>query len=382
MKRVAWLLLIAPLLGAMSIVASSDAGFTAAELAVIKSLGPWPPQAKADPSNRLSQQADAIAFGKRLFMDPRLSKSGAMSCATCHQAVAHFADGAPRPAGLDRNTIALANLGQHRWFGWDGRSDTLWGQSIHPMVAANEMGLSADELKQRVIDNVDLINTYSQIFATDAASSDADVIQVNIAKALAAFQETIVTPRTAFDRYRDAVVAQDAEAIKLYPPSAKRGLKIFAGSGNCASCHFGSAFSNGEFANIGRSHFTGDRRVDPGRFGGLEKLKASHFNRAGRFSDESSDSAARAPASFVTNTHATWGQFRVPSLRNVANTAPYMHDGSIQTLEDVVDYYNNPDMERIHTAGVQLVRPLGLSEQDRKDLVNFLQTLSATADAK
>jgi len=361
MKAAAWFLVGVQLLGAAAVVASGDDALSPAELAVVKSLGPWPPKVKADPSNRFSEHEDAIAFGQRLFTDPRLSKSGAMSC-------------------IDRNTIALANLGEHRWFGWDGRSDTLWGQSIHPMVSAKEMDLSAGELKQRVIDHVDLAKAYRQIFASEPASSEADLVQVNIAKALAAFQETIVTPRTTFDEYRDALVDKDSDAAKLYPPSARRGLKLFAGSASCASCHFGGGFSNGEFANIGRSHFTSDKRVDPGRFGGLEKLKASDFNRLGKFSDEARDSAEKAPASFVVNTHATWGQFRVPSLRNIANTAPYMHDGSLKTLEDVVDYYNNPDMERIHTAGVQLVRPLGLSDQDRRDLVSFLKTLSTSAE--
>ena len=186
-----------------------------------------------------------------------------------------------------------------------------------------------------------------------------------------------MTPRTAFDAFRDALVSG---APSDYPVRARRGLKLFVGKGRCAVCHAGPNFTHGEFHSIGLSHFVDSGQVDGGRFSGIEDLKASPYSRTGRFSDEPAVSANDAPVNFVVLKQTNWGEFRVPSLRNVANTAPYMHDGSIAKLEDVVRHYSEIDLERLHTDGESLLQPLGLSDGEVADLVAFLETLSGEVE--
>ena len=199
---------------------------------------------------------------------------------------------------------------------------------------------------------------------------------VNIAKALAAFQETIVTGRTPFDDFRDALERSDAQAMSRYPLAAQRGLQIFVGKGNCNVCHFGPNFTSGEFEDVGVPHFAEKGRVDSGRYGGIAALLASPFNLLGSHNDNP-DKAAGLPTRHVEQLHRNWGEFRVPSLRNVSLTAPYMHNGSLATLRDVVRHYSELDEERLHGhEGARLVRPLRLTPQEAADLVAFLETLS------
>ena len=199
---------------------------------------------------------------------------------------------------------------------------------------------------------------------------------VNVAKALAAFQETITTGRTPFDDFRDALERGDRQAMARYPAAAQRGLKIFVGKGQCSACHFGPNFTNGEFDDVGVPYFAERGRVDQGRHGGIAALRASPFNLLGAFNDDPQRATAE-PTRHVEPQHRNWGEFRVPSLRNVANTAPYMHNGSLATLEAVVRHYSEVDIERLHgDDGARLVRPLRLSPREASDLVAFLETLS------
>lgn len=143
------------LVAGMALAASSKRPvvLSAAERAAILAQGPWPSPQPPDPSNRYSGNADAIALGRRLFFDTRLSLDGRQSCATCHDPAKSFADGKARSLGralVDRNAIALANLRLNRWFGWAGAADSLWAQSIHPIVAEKELGLTAEQLRERL----------------------------------------------------------------------------------------------------------------------------------------------------------------------------------------------------------------------------------------
>ena len=162
---------------------------------------------------------------------------------------------------------------------------------------------------------------------------------VNLAKALAAFQETIVTQRTAFDDFRDALERDDAAGMARYPQPAQRGLKLFVGKGRCTVCHFGPNFSNGEFDDVGVPYFAEPGRVDSGRHGGIAALRDNPFNLLGPYNDGADATHTR----HVETQHRNWGEFRVPSLRNVARTAPYMHNGSLATLADVVRHYSEVD---------------------------------------
>jgi cytochrome c peroxidase len=335
-----------------------------------------------DPSNRVSGNPGAIALGRGLFFDKRLAADGQRSCATCHDPAKAFADGRPRSLGIggavvDRNAIALANLRLNRWFGWDGAGDSLWAQSIRPILDQKELGLTPDELRRRVAEDASLASAYMLVFGSPAKADPPELALVNVAKALAAFQETIVTGRTAFDDFRDALEGNDTGAMRRYPVAAQRGLKLFVGKGNCNVCHFGPNFTNGEFDTVGLPHFAEKGRVDTGRHGGIAALATSPFTLLGRYNDDPIGAPGLATR-HVEPLHRNWGEFRVPSLRNVTRTAPYMHDGSLATLADAVRHYSEVNEERLHgLPGQSLIRPLRLSAQDQADLVAFLETLGA-----
>ena len=346
---------------------------------MILSHGPWPPEQSKDPSNRFSGNGEAIRFGRALFFDPRLSIGGDLSCASCHRPDRAMTDGLPRGQGrelLDRNTPAIANLAGRRWYGWAGQADTLWGQSIRPIENPLELAAGPELLARRVILDLDLARSYRRVVGRPPSADSPQDILVNLGKLLSAWQETLATPVTPFDRFRNALAREEDVPDEVFSTSARRGLKIFVGEGRCSFCHFGPSFSNDEFHHIGLSHFVDGNRVDPGRHGGLERYLRNPFNRTGRHSDESSQSATRAPGNFVYRNPDDWGRFRVPSLRNVAATAPYMHDGSLADLHAVVRHYNEVDTERLHASGESLMRPLGLDESRIRDLVAFLRSLT------
>ena len=375
------------LAGMAAPAASSEraAIFSAAERAAILAQGPWPPAQRPDPSNRHSGNRDAIALGRSLFFSTRLSIDGQQSCATCHDPAKSFADGKTRSVGralVDRNAIALANLRLNRWFGWAGAADSLWAQSIHPIVEQKELGLTADQLRERLASEPAVAAAYAHIFHSAASDDAAERVLVNVAKALAAFQETLVTARTPFDDFRDALERGDTQAMARYPTAAQRGLQIFVGKGNCNVCHFGPNFTSGEFEDVGVPYFAEKGRVDPGRYGGIAALLASPFNLLGPHNDDP-EKAAGVPTRHVEQLHRNWGEFRVPSLRNVARTAPYMHNGSLATLKDVVRHYSELDEERLHgNPGARLIRPLRLTSTEAADLVAFLETLSENTARK
>jgi cytochrome c peroxidase len=374
--------------GGAALVARSDpppVAFSAGERAAILAHGPWPPPHTCDPSNRVSGNPAAIALGKQLFSDTRLARDGQRSCATCHDPARFFADGRDRSVGLgrvDRNAIALANLRLNRWFGWAGAADSLWAQSLRPILDDKELGATAELVRERLASDAAIAATYARLFGSALGTDAPDLVLVNVAKALAAFQETITTGRTPFDDFRDALERSDRQAMARYPAAAQRGLKIFVGKAQCSACHFGPNFTNGEFDDVGVPHFAERGRVDQGRHGGIAALRASPFNLLGAFNDDPQRATAE-PTRHVEPQHRNWGEFRVPSLRNVANTAPYMHNGSLATLEAVVRHYSEVDVERLHgDDGARLVRPLRLSPQEADDLVSFLKTLSTAIVTK
>ena len=208
------------------------------------------------------------------------------------------------------------------------------------------------------------------------AADAPELVLVNVAKALAAFQETIVTGRTPFDEFRDALARRQPAAMARYPLAAQRGLKIFVGKGRCATCHHGPNFTNGEFDDVGVPYFAEKGRVDPGRHGGIAALRASPFNLLGAYNDDPAKATA-APTRHVEPQHRNWGEFRVPSLRNVADDRPLHAQRQPRHAQDVVRHYSEVDVERLHgDDGARLVRPLRLSAQEAADLVSFLETLS------
>lgn len=387
-----WLRALAMLAVAAASTAAVAAGggeesppLTPEEVRRILRHGPWPRTPPPDPSNRVWGNADAIALGEALFFDTRLSASGEMSCATCHVPGRGWTDGRARAQGrarLDRNTPSLWNVAQHRWFGWDGGADNLWSQSVKPIVNPREMAADARQVRALIEGDRMLACGYERVFRENGRTGpgDGEAILVNIGKAIAAFVGTLATARSPFDEFRDALARGDAAGAARYPAAARRGLRLFVGRGNCSVCHFGPAFTNGEFADVGVPYMVEPGRVDPGRHGGIRMLRADRLNLLGIYNDDRERTTA-TKTRHVALAHRNWGEFRVPGLRNVAYTAPYMHDGRLATLDDVVRHYSELPEERLHTDGERILKPLRLADGEIDDLVAFLRSLSDGAPA-
>lgn len=379
-QTIGWLV-ISAIVVASPITSFSDSliEFTASERTMIVAHGPWPPLFTTDPSNRVSGSPAAIALGARLFSDARLSKYNRFSCETCHQFNRSFTDGQivnTRHHRLVRNTPTVVNLRWNRWFGWDGSADSLWAQSIRPIVSDREMQASPKHVVTLISEDALLSCGFQQAFGIMPSEMGAEDVLVLVAKALAAYQETLVSGRSAFDEFRDALIAGDFKSARAYPLAAQRGLKLFVGRGKCSLCHFGPNFANGEFADVGIPFFISKGVVDKGRFGGIQNLKKNHYNLLGRFNDNSSRSTAISTR-HVVKQHRNWGEFKIPGLRNVAMTAPYMHNGSLPTLESVVRHYSEINEDRLHSDGEKILQPLNLSPKEMGDLVAFLKSLTA-----
>lgn len=261
--------------------------------------------------------AENVVLGRRLFSDSRLSRDGTVSCASCHDPQLAFSDGRPVAVGVfrrigSRNAPAIINRGYGRAFFWDGRASTLEEQVLTPIQDPNEMDMTLPEVSARV-----------------GLPSD------EIARGLASYVRSILSGASAFDRF----VNGDRAALSM---EEQAGLHVFRSKGNCTACHVGPTFSDERFHNTGIAWREGTL-LDGGRFA-----------VSGRGEDR--------------------GAFKTPTLREVSRSAPYMHDGSLATLQEVVDYYDrggnpNPALDRE-------LRPLRLSPDEKRALVAFLGSLS------
>lgn len=378
-----WWLLIATFVGMLSFASqAADAvlDFTPSELRRIQSHGPWPPVPvpARDPGNKLAGKPQAVALGQRLFFDARLSTDGRMACATCHVPGLAFGDGQARAVGratFSRNTPSLWNAAHHRWWAWDGAFDSLWSQAIAPLTHPQEMASNGAHLRQLLQRDAELSCRYQKSLGRQPAADSDEAVLVNAAKALGAFVGSLQSGPTPFDQFAQALQRGDRKAAARYPLQAQRGLRLFVGKGQCSTCHHGPLFSNGEFADIGVPFFVRPGVVDAGRHGGIEQLRASRYNLLSPWSD-AADAHSRVKTQHLVPAHRNFGEFKVPSLRNVAETAPYMHDGQLATLEAVVRHYSELNLDRLHADGEQILRPLKLSESEVADLVAFLRTLS------
>lgn len=329
----------------------------------IAALGPWPVPPSVDPGNRVSGDVRAIELGRRLFRDPRMSPVGYIACVTCHQPDRAFTDQRARAHGLadlPRNTPALANLRQLRWYGWGGASDSLWMASIRPMLDAREFDGNPTSITRIFERDPDLAACYRAVFGA-APQRDAQATIVNIGKALAAFQETLLTGRTAFDAFRDALLRQDTVAMADYPAAALRGLRLFVGDGGCSKCHSGPNLSDNGFHAVVATPAATTAIQDSGRLEDAARLRADPMNLLGRHNDDRLKANA-APTRAVSVNADLRGRFRTPSLRNVAVTAPYMHDGRFDRLTQALQHGRHP------------ASPMNTTQID--DLAAFLATLT------
>lgn len=371
------MLLLALGAGMMGGALAERVEFTPAERQRILSLGPWPPPAARDAGNAVAGRADAVALGRRLFFDPRLSIDGSRSCASCHVPALAFTDGRARAIGretLDRNSPTLWNAVHERWYGWDGAADSLWSQALRPLQDPREMGADVGHLSRVAAGDADLACRWRRSFGRSPTIDDERTM-VDLGKAIGAFVGSLVSGPTPFDHFRDALQRGDLKAAARYPAAAQRGLKIFVGRGRCQLCHGGPRFSNGEFADIGVPFFVRPGVVDPGRHGGIQALRDSAYHLLSRWSDDPAGPAS-VKTRHVVAQHRNFGEFKVPSLRNVAETAPYMHAGQYATLAEVVQHYSTLNLDRLHADGEQILEPLQLTPAEAADLVAFLGTLS------
>jgi cytochrome c peroxidase len=338
----------------------------------------------ADPTNRFAESVAAAELGHRLFFDARLSASGTVSCATCHEPARGFSD--PRPLAVGegigpRHSMTVLNAAHQRWLTWDGRADTLWGQAVQPFETAHEMGSTRAKVLGVVRGDAALRDRWRAAFGEDVPPADAGPAAVDAAfakagKALAAYERKLTSGPSAYDRWWTRRAAGDAGADEELSEAERRGLALFFGRANCFQCHHGALFSDGEFHNIGMPPRGGGMPNDAGRYAVVERLRDDPFNAAGPHSDDREGAQARISRSLV-NSPERWGEFRTPGLRNAAVTAPYMHAGQKATLADVVRFYSTLEgATQLDHHRESVLRRLDLSEREQADLVAFLGALT------
>lgn len=288
---------------------------------------PPPPAGHAGP--------EVVALGRRLFFDPALSLDSTRACASCHQPDRGFSDGRPVSVGVmgrrgTRNVPAIVNRGWGEAFFWDGRIESLEEQVLQPIVAAAEMGMTVESAVARLAAD----SAYRTLFR-EALGRGVD--REGLAAALAAYVRTIRAGGSRFDRFGEG----DEAALT---PLERTGLDLFQGRARCDRCHSGALLSDEAFHNTGVA-WRNREPTDSGR-------------------------------AFVTKRPEDVGAFKTPTLREVPRTAPYMHDGSLATLEEVVDFYDGGGHPNPHLD--ELIVPLGLDAGEREALVVFLRTLRGT----
>jgi len=341
-------------------------------------LGPPP----AEATNRWSDDEPAAELGRRLFFETSFSANGELSCASCHIPERWFTDGREVALGLQegkRNTPTIVNAAHLRWHFWDGRADTLWSQALEPIESPLELGGDRAAIAHSIVTDDQLREQYAAVFGPPPTLDDesaVDAVFVNVGKALGAYERRLLGSGAPFDRFVAGLRDGDAEALRALSPSAQRGFALFAGEAGCRNCHVGPLFSDNEFHTVGVPPRGGGRPSDAGRWDGARALLESPFRSNGAHSDSPAGERARAIDTLVISSES-WGQFRTPSLRNVARTAPYMHAGQFASLEEVVQYYSTLEGAVLPGHHGELVlQPLELEPQEQRDLVAFLESLS------
>ena len=284
-------------------------------------------QMKVPKDNPLTEEK--IALGKQLYFDKRLSRDNSVSCASCHDPAHGWSNGERFATGIEgqvggRSSPTIINVGYQYFQFWDGRAQFVEGQALGPIQNPIEMDMPLDKLVVKLNAIEGYKEQFQSVFGTDVTAE-------GIAKAIGAFERTILSGNAPYDRHR----AGDEAALS---EGAKRGLDVFFNSAHCSACHSGHNFSDDAFHNIGVG--INDEKPDEGRY-------------------------------VVTKLLGDRGAFKTPTLREIDRTAPYMHDGRLKTLEEVVEYYDrggtpNPQLD-------EEIYPLNLTAQEKEDLVLFLR---------
>jgi cytochrome c peroxidase len=304
------------------------------------------------------QSVAKIELGRLLFNDARFSGDNTISCASCHQRKKGFADGLKTPLGINdqtgnRNAPSILNAAFYTTFFLDGRAKTLEDQVLGPFLNPVEHGLN--DFK-KIISTVQSDSEYRKLFQQVFNISKDQITIAYVSKAIASFERTLIAGNSTFDQY---YFGRDKNRLSA---SAARGLRLFRRKGNCANCHEiswnNALFTDNRFYNIG----VGMQRLNPDNAIDASDLSAAQRSELGRYN--------------VTHQLQDIGKFKTPTLRNISLTAPYMHDGSMASLEDVVEYYDKGgESNKFLDAAIY---PLHFSKQEKADLVEFLKALTSS----
>jgi cytochrome c peroxidase len=381
-----------------TVTASGRDGWTSAQLEELRSMSLAELESlPRDPTNRVADDPRAADLGRRLFFDTRLSSNGRVACSTCHQADRDFQDGIALANGVGttaRRTMPIAGMARSPFLFWDGRKDSLWAQALGPLESPVEHGGTRSQYAHLVIDSY--AREYQQIFGAvpdlsrvprfagpvsdrEAASAwsglssaqrdEVTRVFVNIGKAIAAYERRIEFGASRFDKYVAGITSGQLDQ-RIMTDDEIAGLRLFIGRANCTQCHSGPLLTSNEFHNTGvppRPQLA----IDHGRLTGAMAVLSDEFNCQSQWSD------ARARCSelefIVTGEHTLDRAYKVPSLRNVAERAPYMDAGQFATLAEVLDHYNRAPAA---ASGHSELRPLRLKPVELRQLEAFLRTLS------
>ncbi len=353
------------------------ASFTSSSLLAAAPLGL--PELEIPANN--PQTPDKVALGDKLFHDQRFSSTGQVSCSSCHDAEKGFTDSPlSKSEGINkltgtRNAPTVLNAAYNRSQFWDGRSPDLEDQALHPFVNPVEMALPDHEALLTVIRaDADYLQQFERVFGKAAN----EIGMQEVTHAIAAFERTKIGGNSPFDRF---YFANEADAMG---PAAQRGLDVFLNDGRCVSCHVieqdQALFTDHRFHNIGvginelqstivatARAFQQQKLADENLDVDVAALTDANVSELGRFA--------------ITDELSDMGGFKTPSLRNIALTAPYMHDGSIETLREVVTHYNNGGVtnedDPVNPFISGGIRPLDLTEEQIDDLVEFMEALTS-----
>ncbi len=319
-----------------------------------------------------------VALGQKLFEDKRLSATGEVSCATCHDRAKAFTDHRKTSLGIRqraslRNAPTLINAAFNTTQFGDGRSPSLEDQALHPFLNPVEMGL---ESHAPVLQLVRTDDVYVEAFKVAFGKTDTAITMKEVIQAIATFERTLIAGNSAFDRY------YFGQQKSVLTAAQKRGLRVFRNKGRCVSCHVieqtTALFTDHQFHNIG----VGIHNIQndlPRLVGEFLKTKRTMAEiDINVLSDAKTSELGRLA---VTRSFEDIGAFKTPTLRNVAFTAPYMHDGSIKTLREAVVHHNNGGVTRkgdkVNAYLSGGIRPLALTKQEIDDLVSFMEALTS-----
>lgn len=363
------------------------------------------------PSNAHADDEAAATLGQFLFFDTRLSADGSVACASCHVPDQGFGDAQQLAVGIGqvgRHAPTVINAAYSRWQFWDGRVDTLWSQALQPFEADLEHGTNRMRIVRLLTEDDDYSSAYEEVFGplpdvsdTDRFPADArpiadgdghpehdawmdmaaddrlavNEVYANIGKAIEAYERRVVSLNSPFDRFVEGLREQDESKLDAIDETAKRGLKLFLGEAQCDLCHAGPMLSNFEFHNLGLDPRDWMPEGDLGRFDGAERYPSDPFNAVGPFSDAPDQDHPQLEF-LRSGEFRQEGAFKTPTLRNVAQTAPYMHGGHFETLEEVINFY--ADLQEDAEVGRRdaLVQPFKVSSEQTDDLVAFMEALT------